>query len=74
MKFWRKKPPDGAEVSDEFARGMRAMEAWYQGFVVWAYAYISLLEMRLQQRDEECCGECKNRNNEGSDADNQKDG
>lgn len=51
MKFLRKRPPDGTEVSEEYAAGMRAMEQWYQEFVVWAYAYISLLEKRLQERD-----------------------
>ena len=47
--FWRRKPPGGEEVSDEYAAGMRAMEAWYHEFVIWAYAYISLLEKQLKQ-------------------------
>lgn len=55
MRFWRKKHPSGGEVSPEFAAGMQAMEEWYQEFVVWAYAYISLLEKRLQERNEDRC-------------------
>ena len=52
MRFFRKKPPQGGEVSPEYAAGMRAMEEWYQEFVVWAYAYISLLEKRLSEKED----------------------
>ena len=52
IHFWRKIPPSGETVSEEYARGMQSMEQWYQDFVIWAYAYISLLEKRLEQRDE----------------------
>lgn len=47
MIFPRKKPPTGEPVSEEFAAGMRRMEGWYADFVVWAYAYIGLLEKRI---------------------------
>ena len=69
--FWRRKPPGGEEVSDEYAAGMRAMEAWYHEFVIWAYAYISLLEKQLLQRENDRCCQGEHRNNEGCDADDE---
>lgn len=54
MRFWRKKPPNGAQVSEEYSLGMNAMESWYYDFVIWAYAYISLLEKRLEQSCSQC--------------------
>ena len=62
MKFWREKPPNASDVSEEYAAGMRAMEEWYHDFVVWAYAYISLLEKRLQERDKNCSCKCQQSN------------
>lgn len=47
MLSFRKKPPTGEPVSEEFAAGMNRMEGWYTDFVVWAYAYIGLLEKRI---------------------------
>lgn len=47
MIFPRRKPPTSEPVSEEFAAGMREMEGWYTDFVVWAYAYIGLLEKRI---------------------------
>lgn len=71
MKFWRKKPPQGGEVSPEYAAGMRAMEAWYHDFVVWAYSYIGLLEKRLQQLEEsKKQGDC--RDDQSNHADQQR--
>ena len=64
MKFWRKKPPQGGEVSPEYAAGMRAMEEWYHDFVVWAYSYIGLLEKRLQQ--------CEHSNDQGENGNNER--
>ncbi len=60
MRFWRKEPPQGGDVSPEYAAGMRAAEEWYHEFVVWAYSYIGLLEKRVQQLQErdkqhDCC-------------------
>lgn len=51
VRFWREEPPGGTikEPSPEYVAGMRAMESWYHEFVIWAYAYISLLEKRLQE-------------------------
>lgn len=72
MRFWRKKPPGGEEVSSDFEAGMRAMESWYHEFVIWAYAYISLLEKRLQDRGEDCCGKCKRCDNEGNDVEDHR--
>ncbi len=62
--FWRRKPPSSDTVSKEYALGMRKMEAWYQDFVVWVYAYISLLEKhveQLEQTEKNSCIQCKNR-------------
>ena len=73
VKFWRKRPPGGGAVSEEYAAGMRTMEEWYQGFVVWAYAYISLLERRLRQREKEGGGESQEGNDEGRNANRQED-
>lgn len=67
MKFWRKRPPQGGEVSEEYQAGMRAMEEWYHDFVIWAYAYISLLEKRLEQRNQDCCGKCQQRDDKCGD-------
>lgn len=54
MIFPRKRPPTGESVSEEFAAGMRRMEGWYTDFVIWAYAYISLLEKRVSDLESEC--------------------
>lgn len=66
---WRKKPPSGDVVSEEYACGMQAMERWYQDFVVWAYAYISLLEKRLEQLEKAGCGEGQDGNDKGDNSD-----
>ena len=72
MRFWRKKPPDGKDVSPEFEAGMRTMEEWYHEFVIWAYAYISLLEKMLQDRDKDRCGKCKHCDNESNDVEDHR--
>ena len=68
-RFWRKKPPSGEEVSEEYALGMQTMERWYHDFVIWAYSYISLLEKRLEQRDGAGCDQCKYRHDKSDDSD-----
>lgn len=55
----RKKGFDGVEVTKDYAAGVMAAEKWYSDFIVWAGAYISLLEKRLQDGHCQCCGECK---------------
>ena len=58
--FLRKHPPTGEEVSPDFQAGMQRMEEWYQDWIVWAEAYISMLEKRLSQR----CDQCEHRHSE----------
>ena len=50
MLHLRRKAPTGEDVSPEFARGMACAEGWYRDFVIWAWAYISLLEKRLAEQ------------------------
>ena len=50
MFHLRRKAPTGEDVSPEFARGMACAEGWYHDFVIWAWAYISLLEKRLAEQ------------------------
>lgn len=72
MRLWRKKPPSGEKVSEDFANGMQTMETWYHEFVIWAYAYISLLEKRLNDRDCNRCGKCQQSDDEGDDGEREE--
>jgi len=72
MLFPRRRRPDGAEVGEEFARGMREMEEHYYRFAVWANSYISLLEKRLHDCENDRCRQCEHCNGKRDEADGEE--